>query len=285
MSGSISREARELIARAASEERTPSPRELREVRTRVLAAGGAAVAFGAAGQKAAASSLGAAAKASMTLTVIKSASIGAAIAIASVAGPLTVMDLVGERSRSAKPRASSVKPGPKELASVASGVRAQALRPAAVVATELRRDWPSSADTPLGSAAKKVELERLPPKRSEPARLARGLPERAPSAAPSERTSRPRASLAEEIAVLEGVQAALREGAGARALAVLDKHPSVAGGQLRSERLAAEVFAACQAGELARAERAAAALLRDFPATPTSARVRASCVGAARRDP
>jgi hypothetical protein len=40
------------------------------------------------------------------------------------------------------------------------------------------------------------------------------------------------------------------------------------------------VFAACQAGDLARARRAQGRFLSSYPNSPSAARVRASCVGA-----
>jgi hypothetical protein len=52
-------------------------------------------------------------------------------------------------------------------------------------------------------------------------------------------------------------------------------------GQLRQERLAAEVFAACQTGQVTRAERAARRFLSEHPATPAGERIRASCAGGA----
>ena len=87
-------------------------------------------------------------------------------------------------------------------------------------------------------------------------------------------------SLLKEIALLEQVQVALRAGNGARALSLLDQNsPQPGSGQLGAERLAAEVFAACQAGDRERAARAARRFLQAYPATPASARVRASCAG------
>lgn len=76
--------------------------------------------------------------------------------------------------------------------------------------------------------------------------------------------------------MLERVRRELRAGRGAQALALLDQ--TSGGGQLGAERLAAEVFAACQAGRTERARRAAERFLRRYPAGALAARVRASCV-------
>jgi outer membrane protein assembly factor BamD (BamD/ComL family) len=89
------------------------------------------------------------------------------------------------------------------------------------------------------------------------------------------------AELAEELANLRRVQEALRAGRGAEALRLLDAGSSrLDQGQLRQERLAAEVFAACQSGEVERARRAARRFLDENPATPSAARLQSSCVGA-----
>jgi hypothetical protein len=88
------------------------------------------------------------------------------------------------------------------------------------------------------------------------------------------------AALHEETALLKRVQQELRAGRGVEALRLLDASSArLERGQLRQERLAAEVLAACQAGELERARRSARAFAAENPATPSAARLRASCVG------
>jgi hypothetical protein len=88
------------------------------------------------------------------------------------------------------------------------------------------------------------------------------------------------AELAEELSNLRRVQEALRAGHGAEALRLLDtSSPRLDQGQLRQERLAAEVFAACQSGQLERARQAARRFLEENPATPSAARLQSSCVG------
>ncbi|HET9953194.1 MAG TPA: hypothetical protein VFQ61_01755 [Polyangiaceae bacterium] len=86
-------------------------------------------------------------------------------------------------------------------------------------------------------------------------------------------------SLVDELTLLERVQNELRAGQGEQALRLLDQDRARAGDQLRAERLAAEVFASCQAGQLERARYAATRFLRQYPTTPAAARVRASCGG------
>ena len=88
------------------------------------------------------------------------------------------------------------------------------------------------------------------------------------------------ADLQEETALLRRVQQELRVGRGARALELLDASSSrLERGQLRQERLAAEVLAACLVGDVERARRGARAFTAENPATPSAARLRSSCVG------
>ena len=88
------------------------------------------------------------------------------------------------------------------------------------------------------------------------------------------------ADLHEETVLLRRVQQELRAGRGAEALRLLDAtSPRLERGQLRQERLAAEVLAACQTGDIERARRSAQAFVSENPATPSAARLRSSCVG------
>jgi hypothetical protein len=88
------------------------------------------------------------------------------------------------------------------------------------------------------------------------------------------------AELLEEVQDLKRVQEHLRAGRGTEALRVLDASSSRLGqGQLRQERLAAEVFAACQSGRMERARQAARRFMLENPATPSAARLKTSCVG------
>lgn len=88
----------------------------------------------------------------------------------------------------------------------------------------------------------------------------------------------PVAGLAAELQMLSSVQTQLRDGRGAAALELLERYdrrfPS---GQLQGERLAAEVFAACQSGNRARALRAAERFLQHDDNSVLAERVRRSC--------
>jgi hypothetical protein len=76
------------------------------------------------------------------------------------------------------------------------------------------------------------------------------------------------------------VQAALRDNRGAQALSLLERYDdSFPRGQLGTERLAAEVFAACQVGDVARAGRAATRFLQRDSSSPLAQRVKGACVG------
>ncbi|MBN2191762.1 MAG: hypothetical protein JW751_03005 [Polyangiaceae bacterium] len=86
-----------------------------------------------------------------------------------------------------------------------------------------------------------------------------------------------------ELAALERVQAQLRAGRGDAALALLDAQTGE-GTLLAEERLASEVFAACQAGQEERARRAAGAFLARAPRSLLADRVRHSCAFATEGD-
>ena len=85
-------------------------------------------------------------------------------------------------------------------------------------------------------------------------------------------------SLGEETASLGEAQRALKQGDGARAVALLDelaaRHPT---GVLREERLAARVFALCAADRVEEAREAGKRFLEELPASVQAERVRASC--------
>jgi hypothetical protein len=97
------------------------------------------------------------------------------------------------------------------------------------------------------------------------------------SSAPST-SAEPVAGLAAELQLLSSAQTALRDGHGAAALELLERYDrTFPNGQLRSERLAAEVFAACQSGDRARAVRAADRFLQRDDSSVLAERVRRSC--------
>jgi hypothetical protein len=88
-------------------------------------------------------------------------------------------------------------------------------------------------------------------------------------------------ALRAELQLMSEVQAALRDNSGARALTLIERYDGAfPQGQLRGERLAAEVFAACQVGSVARAQRAAAQFLSRDSSSPLAARVQGACINA-----
>lgn len=88
----------------------------------------------------------------------------------------------------------------------------------------------------------------------------------------------PALALGAELELMSAAQAALRDGRPAESLAFLERYDrTFAGGQLQGERLAAEVFAACQLGDRARATRAATRFLQRDSGSLLAQRVRRSC--------
>lgn len=86
-------------------------------------------------------------------------------------------------------------------------------------------------------------------------------------------------ALRAELELMSQVQAALRDNLGARALSLLERYDdSFPRGQLGAERLAAEVFAACQVGDVARARRAATLFLQRDASSPLAERVKGACI-------
>lgn len=84
--------------------------------------------------------------------------------------------------------------------------------------------------------------------------------------------------LSAELQLLNAAQSALRDGRGAQALALLQRYDQAfPQGQLLGERLAAEVFAACQIGERGRASGAAERFLQQDASSVLAGRVRRSC--------
>jgi hypothetical protein len=92
----------------------------------------------------------------------------------------------------------------------------------------------------------------------------------------------PGASLAAESRALGDVQRALRDGAGERALHLLDDQDRrFVRGALSEERAAARVLALCAAGRVAAARQGAAAFVARHASSPLRARVLAACGEAA----
>ncbi|HEX6277578.1 MAG TPA: hypothetical protein VFZ53_31255 [Polyangiaceae bacterium] len=121
-----------------------------------------------------------------------------------------------------------------------------------------------------------VDTAASPPATAEPASSQRVAPASA-SALPAASSTASR-SLSAELLLMAEVQRALRDGHAARALELVSRHAAeFPDGQLVNERLAAEAFAACQRGEIARARRAAARFLERDPASSLASRVKRTC--------
>lgn len=272
MTEELSRDARNLIALARGGEPAPSDGELEKVRRGVLAASLAAGTVLGSG-----SAVAAGAK-TLTATLVTAGVKGIVLGAVVTVGANAVSGYV--ESRSAPP------PRP-----VASAALAQPERP---VALNEAREAP-----PLTSAVEPTEREgETKPgvdgaTRRRVSAAAGGVaaahgavsaPAAASGAAPAAAVAafEPASSaLAFELDVLRRAQAELHAERGAQALSILDENAArLASGQLGQERLAVEVLAACQAGQLERARRAARRLHGDNAATPAAARIRASCAGA-----
>jgi hypothetical protein len=113
----------------------------------------------------------------------------------------------------------------------------------------------------------------LPP--AEPAEKRRPMP---PSPAMPARARGATASVEAEMGLIGEARDALRSGAGARALLLLDEHAHrYPAGALGEERDAMRIAALCALGRVAESRAAASQFLRAFPESPHAARVRASC--------
>lgn len=259
----LGREARELIEQALREEEHADPSELARIRKRVLAV---SVGVGALGSASKTLAVQGTSTAIGAVSIVKAALLGAGAAVVAV-GLSSVV----------RPQASlpAIEPAPRNAPAPAA--RVTHIEPTATVAASpapSARALKAPVAVGRSQGALPATAPRVAPERAHDSTSA--LPKALNDVPPS--TSSGDSSLLEEIALLERVQAALRAGNGTHALTLLDQN-SPSSGQLGSERLAAEVFAACQVGDRQRASRAARQFFRDYPATPASARVRASCAG------
>ena len=238
----LSPEAQALLARARDEERTPNTRELQRIRNNVVLGIAPATLMLGAAKVAAASELGA-------LSLLGLAAKGAALGTAVALGSYAV-----ERSwNEPAPAPVIVQPAPSSNARVEIPTESRG-GPLPVPADVVPPEAPSTRSNPSSTLAS---------------------PDAGENAGPSS------AELLEEVETLRRVQEHLRAGQGAEALRVLDASSSRLGqGQLRQERLAAEVFAACGSGQIERARQAARRFVQENPATPSAARLKTSCVGA-----
>jgi hypothetical protein len=251
MSHELGPEARDLVERACREERAPEAHQLRRIRNNVLFGVAPTVVLLGAGEAAAAA--GKLSVLSLVGVAGKGALLGTAVALAGYA-----VQRAESRSLPPPPAALPVArfetPAPPPPASRA---RVSPALPAPV--------------SPATSPAARATLEKNPSS-STTAPPSETLPSVASMSGSAE--------LLEEVENLRRVQEHLRAGRGAEALRVLDASSSRLGqGQLRQERLAAEVFAACQSGQTERARDAARRFLNENPATPSAARLKTSCVG------
>jgi outer membrane lipoprotein YfiO len=154
--------------------------------------------------------------------------------------------------------------------------------------SSLARAVENVAPSPIVEAAPASTFAAIAPPLPDPPRAAAPLAPR-PRAASSTAievvaandapSSPPKAiSIGEETALLREAQRSLKQGDGARAMAVLDdlaaRHPA---GVLREERLAARVFALCAEGKTDQAREAARRFLAEMPTSVQADRVRASC--------
>jgi hypothetical protein len=192
---------------------------------------------------------------SLSAVVASSVGIGMGVGLV-LAGAAQLAFPESSASRSAEPSARAV----------ATHSLALAARPALVVeapraSTEAPETSPNpsaASDTSAAPTALKRSTATLPPSASSGA--AAGSPLRA------------------ELDLMAHVQEALRDNQGARALTLIASYDALyPSGVLTSERLAAEVFAACQMGDRTRARRAAARFLTEDSRSSLATRVRNAC--------
>jgi hypothetical protein len=143
---------------------------------------------------------------------------------------------------------------------------AQRPAPPAVPATEPVAP-PRAAEQEIRREVEAVPAAALPRKQTE----LDALPEPAKTAGPS---------VFAEVDLLKKAQRALSAGDGAAALALLNRHAGeFPRGAMVAERMAAQVFALCELGQIDEARLVAGAFLRAAPSSPLVPRVTASCAG------
>lgn len=273
MKAELSRDARALIREALAAEGVPGEEHRARLRRSLLAraaAGGVVTLVGSSVAKASASSLLATVASSVAIgfgtgIVLFGAAplvFGPSASVSKVRAPSALSAHVRAASPGARDRRE---PGQSEAdqseTSQSQTGRSQTDRSAFVPAE------PAASN----SLAQESKLRAAP--RSEPKPQAESELVPLPSASASAGSP-----LRAELELMGQVQEALRDGQGARALSLIARydarHPS---GLLQTERLAAEVFAACQLGEKARAERAARAFLMRDRSSALAARVQKAC--------
>jgi hypothetical protein len=271
MNERLGREARELIDRARREEAVADAAELARIRRRVLVAASGSAILGTLGKALALKGNGALGISSL----LKAALIGSGTGAVAIGFTLMLSAPSRSSDGARQPMSSAAPASTRSATGVEAAPQPISSDAAPIASSEVSADPPANA--------RLADKNRGPSERARTTREA--IETRAPPAAtiaaqaPAPATEA--GTLAPELALLERVQVELRSGHGTRALELLD-NTSLSGehSPLRAERLAAEVFAACQAGDLERARRAMKIFLHDYPNTPTAARVRASCAGA-----
>jgi hypothetical protein len=162
-------------------------------------------------------------------------------------------------------------------------------RPKSAIALLSRTAWPigSQAPTALAAPSPTAPAAPSPTAPAAPSPTAPAAPAGEVAAAPviseSELAVRSPAlsptTLEAETRLVRAGVAALHEHDPVRALALFDEHArSYPLGTLAEERAAARVNALCDLGQVDNAQAAAAAFLRDRPASPLAARVRTACL-------
>lgn len=247
----LGQDGRKLIERALAEERVASARELSQIRRRVLAASRGVGILGGASQAAAWSGK------TLVVATLKAALIGSAAAVVAT-GVFT-----------------ELRPASREVERTAPPAVTQTAR----VAPAAPREVTTPSDAPPNTASNAPVLQQVPARQATKPHRAAIATAPEPVSAPEPTPSRGD-SLVSELSLLERVQTELRAGRGAEALSLLDHGDrELEFKQLGAERLAAEVMAACQAGQHSRALAAGRRLMAERPPTPAAARVRTSCIG------
>lgn len=163
------------------------------------------------------------------------------------------------------------------LAGAGSGaylLGASAQSPVAPVAAPRASVVPRVANRGVAAAPTIVEKREVSPPPSPPKR------ERAVAPTPSQPsvTADEPGRLARETAALRAANEALRSGAAARALTLLDAFArDFPGGVLTEEALATRVSALCSLGRVAEARALGTRFVKRYPRSPVAARVRGSC--------
>jgi len=253
MTRELNDEARSLIRAALSDEHGPGPAHRARLRRKVLAraaAGGIATVVGG----------GAAQASAQSLSAIVASSVGVGVGVGLLLAGAAQLAFPTSSSRSPEPSARSTNTPVLDR-------REPAPRRAPVV-EEARAPTAEVPETSLGeSSAGEKSAAPTPLKRN------------AEAIAPSSSSGTDRGSpLRAELDSMARVQEALRDSQGSRALSLIASYDALyPNGVLKSERLAAEVFAACQLGDRTRARSAAERFLAKDSSSSLAVRVRNSC--------